>query len=71
MAQSTSEEISKKVLSGETLENCDLSGLDLSEGTFDGAMLSGSDLRMANLRSSSLDGANPVSYTHLTLPTKA
>ena len=43
MAQSTSEEISKKVHSGETLENCDLSGLDLSEGTFDGAMMSGSD----------------------------
>ena len=34
------------------------------------ADLSGANLRGANLRGASLSDANPVSYTHLTLPTK-
>ena len=59
----------KLVLQGRNLEGIDLSGLDLSNASFYGANLSGANLSEADLSRIKLDFANPVSYTHLTLPT--
>ena len=49
-------------------------GANLRSANLSGAHLRGADLRSADLRSADLSGAylrgaNPVSYTHLTLPT--
>ena len=55
-----------KLKSTKRCEKCVLNGVDLSL-----ANLSEAYLRKVNLKGASFLGAKPVSYTHLTLPTKA
>ena len=50
--------------------NVDLRGEELRGANLTGARITCANLEGANLESSNLSRANPVSYTHLTLPTK-
>ena len=63
-------------LSGANLRRADLRGANLRDANLRGADLRDANLRGADLCSANLSGANlrradPVSYTHLTLPTTA
>ena len=73
-------DLSMERLTEANLARADLSRADLKSADLQEANLTGADLTGANLKSADLFGAdlreadlryaNPVSYTHLTLPTK-
>ena len=67
-------DVAKQVLIGADYSNKDLRGATFNLSNLREANLSGSDLRGASLygaklQDADLSGTDPVSYTHLTLPT--
>ena len=66
---STAEELNKAHNDGESLTGLNLAKADLRNSYLVDADMSGCDLTKTNLSESSMYGINPVSYTHLTLPT--
>ena len=59
-----SQDMSSQDLSGNDFVKLDLKGINFSESNLTGAVFNNSKLNGADLH-----GAQPVSYTHLTLPT--